>query len=272
MRNGRAEPLLQLRTQVNAARELDRLSHLSGHILQDDLQEDPAPPVSEFGLGDAGPLSAALRRIQMETGEESLGDLRPYSTCRYIHPDKEHLFFFVYSCEFPADFQLPRQAEMHSVTVQEQLSIRENQVLRMALLLCEFPPMRGRIRAAAFEVATLNLVLHDHAELAQRLANAAAASGTAEIARVTSEVRLLEEQTRQPWSGLEREAVLQGLPGLQYREFFTLLLPAYERVGVPGAAEHLRMINSDESKRLAVDRLSQLYHDESIMESIPLEL
>ena len=53
MRSGRAEPLLQLRTQVIAARELDRLSHLSGHILQDDwrdgLTEDPPPPAPTPG-------------------------------------------------------------------------------------------------------------------------------------------------------------------------------------------------------------------------------
>jgi hypothetical protein len=50
------------------------------------------------------------------------------------------------------------------------------------------------------------------------------------------------------------------------------LLPFYSTVGVPGAAEHLKLIDGDVSKRLAVARLSELYHDEGIMESIPLEL
>jgi hypothetical protein len=276
MRNGRAEPLLQLRTQLNAARELHRLSHLSGYILQDDWRDgrtDGLPPlVSEFGLADPGPLSAALRRIQMETGEEGLGELQPDSIWRYIHPDKEHLFFFVYGCEFPADFQLPRQTEMYPVTVEEQVLIRENQTLRMAQLLCDFPPMRGRARANAFEIVAMNLTLHGHSELAQRLTNAATAQRPAEITRVASEIRELEELTRQTWSGMEQDAVLQGLSGLQYREFFTLLLPFYERIGAPGAAEQLNMIDSDESKRLCVARLSELYHDESVMEWIPLEL
>jgi len=266
MRSGRAEPLLQLRTQVIAARELDRLSHLSGHILQDDwrdgLTEDPPPPAPDFGLADQGPLGAALRRIQMETGEEGLGELRPLGTCKYLHPDKEHLFFFVYTCEFPESFRLP-QAEIHPVTVQEHLAIRENQALRMALLLCEFPPMRGKARADAFEIAALNLVLHGHTEIAQRLANAATAQQAAEITRVASDIRELEERTRQTWPGLEPGAVLQGLPGLQYREFFSLLLPFYKDVGVPGAAEHLRMIDGDEAKRVAAARLSELYQDES---------
>ena len=274
--SGRAEPLLQLRTRVNAARELDRLSHLSGHILLDDWRDgpadDPPPQVPDFGLADQGPRSAALRRIQMETGEEGPGELRPLGTCKYLHPDKEHLFFFVYSCEFPESLQLPRQADIHPVTVHEHVSIRENQALRMALLLCEFPPTRGKVRADAFEIAVLNLILHGHTEVAQRLTNAATAQQAAEITRVASEIRELEERSRQTWPGLEPGAALLGLPGLQYREFFTLVLPFYSRVGIPGATEHLRMIDGDETKRSAVARLSELYQDESTMESIQLEL
>ena len=45
MRGGRAEPLLQLRTQRNATRELDRFTHLAGHITQDKR------PSSAWSLG-----------------------------------------------------------------------------------------------------------------------------------------------------------------------------------------------------------------------------
>lgn len=266
-RNGRTEPLLQRRTQLTASREFDRLGHLSGHILQDDL----APPASEFGLDDAGPVRAAWRRIQMETGEESRGELRPLGTHRYIHADKEHLFFFVYGFEFPEDFQPPHQLEIYPVPMHELLSIRENQVMRMALLLCESPPTRSKVRADAFEIATLNLTLHGHAEVAQKLTKAVGQSSAA-IARVGAEIRVLEEQTRQSWPGLQRGTVVMGLPGLQFREFFTLLLPFYSSVGAPDAAEYLGVVSSDARKRLAVARLSELYHEEDIMESIHLEL
>ena len=53
----------------------------------------------------------------METGEEDIGTLRPLATSRYIHPDKENLFFFLYSCELPEGFQLSREAEMFPVSV-----------------------------------------------------------------------------------------------------------------------------------------------------------
>jgi hypothetical protein len=266
-RGGRAEPLLQLRTQLNAARELDRLSHLSGHILEDDRARLP-----DFGLEDAVPLRAARRRVQMETSEEDSGVLRPVGTSSYIHPDKENLFFFVYSCEFPEGFQPSGQAEMYPVSVPELLSIRENQALRLALQLCESPPMRGKARTDAFEIAGLNLTLHGYSEVARRMTNARS-HGSAGIARVTPEIRELEAQTTQTWPGLERsEVALMGLPGLQYREFFSLLLPYYESVGVAGAADHLRIIKEDEIAKQAVERLAELYHDESVMESIPFEL
>jgi hypothetical protein len=265
-RNGQAEPLLQLRTQLNAARELNRLSHLSGYILDDDRRQMP-----EFGLDDGVSLRAARRRVQMETSEEDSGTLRPLGTSSYLHSDKEHLFFFVYSCEFPEGFQLSWQAEMSPVSVAEILSIRGNQALRLARALCESPPMRRRARADAFEIAALNLILHGHAEVAQKMMDAAS-RGTGGIAQVAPEVRALEEHTRQSWPGIEQETVLMGLSGLQYREFFSLLLPYYARVGVPGAADHLRHIENDEGTRQAIARLAELYHDEVVMESIPLEL
>lgn len=275
-RDGRAESLLQLRTQLNAARELDRLSHLSGHIQQDDLRygskEEQMPPVTEFGLADRGPLSAALRRIEMETGQEGLAELQPHRTCRYLHPDKENLLFFVYSCEFPESFQPPPQAELYPVTVAEQVAVRENQTLRRALLLCESPPKRATVRTTAFEIAALNLIAHGHAELAERLTRAAPAQRAAELHRVASEIRELEQQTRQTWPALEQDTVLQGLAGLQYREFFSLLLPFYSELGIPGAVDLLKVIDTDERKRSAVARLSAIYQDQSAMEPIQLEL
>ena len=101
----------------------------------------------------------------------------------------------------------------------------------------------------------------------------AGSRGPTGIARVAPEIHDLEEQTRQTWSGLEQsEVVLIGLSGLQYREFFSILLPYYESVGVAEAANHLTIIRADENARQAVARLAELYHDESVMESIHLEL
>jgi hypothetical protein len=267
VRDGQAEPLLQLRTRLNATREVSRLTHLAGHITQD----DPAVPGMEFGLDDAVPLTAARKRLQMETGQVDTGDLTPLNTGAYIHPDKEHLFFFVYSCRLPDGLELWPQAEMSPVSVPELLSIRKNQVLRNALSLCEEPPARRQVRTDAFEIVALNLILHDLADIAQQLRDAAAAR-TADLGAIAAELGRLEEQTRQTWPGYEGDVELKGLSGLQFREFYAILLPFYETIGAPGAAEELALIDEDETKRAAVTRLSQLYRDERVMRSIPVEL
>jgi hypothetical protein len=266
VRGGQAEPLLQLRTSLNSARELDRLTHLAGNIMQD----GPVVPGTEFDLDHAVPVTAAKRRVQMETGETDAGDLAPLTTGRYIHPDKEHLFFFVYSYQLPEGMELWRQAEMSPVSVPELLSVRKNQVLRNAISLCLAPPKRSQVRAAAFEIVALNLTLHDFADLAQQLRGAAARA--ADLATIAAELGGLEQQTRQTWPGYERDTELKGLSGLQFREFWTMLLPFYASIGVPGAAEHLKLVNDDEIRRAAIARLSQLYHDERVMELIMVEL
>ena len=267
VRDGRPEPLLQLRTRLNSTRELHRLTHLAGHITHDD------PPVrgTEFGLYDAIPLTAARKRVQMETGEVDAGELAPLDTGAYYHADKEHLFFFVYSCRIPDELELWPEAEMSPVSVAELMSIRKNQVLRNALSLSEDPPATRPVRVNAFEIVALNLILHDLAEIAQQLRDAAAAR-TPDFDAITAELVRLEEQTRQSWPGFEGDVQLNGLSGLQFREFYAILLPFYETIGVPGSADALALIADDEIKRSAVDRLSQLYRDERVMRSIPVEL
>ena len=266
-RDERPEPLLQLRSQLNATRELGRLTHLAGHIMQD----EPVKPGMEFGLDDEIPMAAARNRVLAETGEVQAGEIRPLATGRYMHPDKEHLFFFVYNYQLSEDLQFWDQAEMSSPSVSDLVAIRGNQVLRKALALCRVPSLPRQVRAAAFEIVGLNLILHDYGELAQKLTDAAAAR-TADFGSIMAELAELEEDTREPWPGYEGETELVGLSGLQFREFFTILLPFYARVGVPGAAEYLMLVRDDEAKRNAVERLAELYVDERIMQLIPVEL
>jgi hypothetical protein len=206
----------------------------------------------------------------METSEELPNQIKPLASYGYLHPDKEHLFFFVYTCEFPGDFQFPRRADMHYVPLPELFAIRENQALRKAALLCQASAMSQRIRAAAWEIAGLNLLLHDHTELARRLMGTPGQNHPSDWD--ADEIRRLAEQTRQTWFPGGREVQLTGLAGLQYRNFFTFLLPLYAEVGVSGAAEQLDVIGRDEDKRTAISRLSELYQDEELMTSIPVEL
>lgn len=266
MRGGRVEPLLQLRTGRNSDRELDRFTHLSGHI----TQENTAAGL-EFGLKDPLPMATAAQRLQMETGDSGPVDLTPLGTGKYFHPDKEHLFFFVYACRLPDGLQVWPQAEMSALSASDLLVIRENQVLRQALALCQDPPARRQARGAAFEIMAQNLILHGYPEVAAKMLQAGTAWG-ADLDVIVAELRPLEERTRQTWPTTEGDAEVVGLSGFQFREFFQILLPFYERVGVPGAGRQLRIIRDDPAKSAALERLSKLYADERVMESIPVEL
>jgi hypothetical protein len=272
-RHGHAEPLLQLRTESNAARELNRLSHLSGYIYADDYLEPGASPAEQVTVLDAthpALAKAARSRMQLEIGDDPPGELRLVSTARYLHSEKEHMFFFVFALQLPGWFQFSRQAEMHHFPVTELMAIRHNQVLRSAARVCR-ATLSDRLRMTAAEIVKLNLTLHDQAKLGDELLAWAGRRGSRSHNTV-QKIRRLEKQTRQTMFSNGREVQLRGLSGLQYRDFFTLLLPLYEEIGVPGAGELLGPVREDPPKRQAMDRLAALYQDEDLMASIPVEL
>jgi hypothetical protein len=274
-REGQAEPLFQLRVPGLAVRELDRLSHPASYLYQDDLLRSPGNPVltaGEFGLDDVYPANAARRRLRWDTGVEPLGEIHPVTTGRQLHSDKEHLFFFLFSYEFPADFPLPRSAEMHAVPFRDLLAIRQNQTLRQAALLCQSTPTPPKVRAGAYEIAALNLMLDGQIELGRRLVSLLGKRDP-QLRDVVEELTVAEQHTRQlTWTSTDREVTLKGLSCLQYREFYRVLLPLYAKVGVPGAADHLSRLHGNEEHRSAVARLSELYQDDELMSRIPVEL
>jgi hypothetical protein len=273
-RGSHVEPILQLRSGYNSARELNRLSHLSGHIIKDDLDLPPGVTLrnvpKSFHLTDEIPMRAAQRLVQEVTGVDPAPPLQPLETGGYLYPDKEHLFFFIFALELPDGTQFPRWAEMHPFPLPELLVIRANQVLRSAARLCETTEVSERAWAAAAEVMALNLYLHDYADLSERMTGLSSGDERASTAAAIKE--LMAERTSPSWMFASREAQLMGLAGWQYREFFSVLLPSYDAIGIDDAAELSRHVLSDSRKVAAIARLRELYQDEHLMASVPFEL
>jgi hypothetical protein len=271
-RGGHLEALLQVRTEQNSGRELNRLSHLGGHIQQEDLPKDASAAGVSFGLADPIPLRAAQRLVQEVTGVEPGSALRPMAAGGFLYPDKEHLFFFVFALELPEGAHFPRRAEIHAFPLPELLSIRANQVLRMAAQLCQTTGVSERAWTAAAQIVALNLCLHDYDELGQRLLALAGRPNEELAAMATAISQLVTDRTSPSWMPESREVQLMGLAGWQYREFFSVLMPLYAEVGIDDAGNLLNVIRNDERKTFAVDRLRELYQDEHLMASMPFEL
>jgi hypothetical protein len=275
-RDGLVEPILQLRTEDNSDRELNRLSHISGHIIRDDLMLPAGLTLADapksFHLRHEIPMRAAQRLVQEVTGDDPALALRPVATGSYLYPDKEHLFFFILALELQEGAQLPRHAEMHWFPLPELLAIRANQVLRSAARLCLTTGVSERAWTAASEVVTLNLLLHDYDELSERMRSLSGRQ-TKELAAMAADIRnLVTERTTPSWASASREVQLMGLAGWQYREFFSMLLPLYADIGIDGARDLFIHISADERKKAAVSRLAEIYHDGRLMGSMPIEL
>jgi hypothetical protein len=275
-RNGQVEALLQLRTVQNAAREENRLSHLGGHILQEDRIRPSGRTLPDvpraFDWMHETPLSAARRLVGDATGADPDATLRPVTTGSYLYPDKEHLFFFVFAVELPESLHFPRRAEMHPFRISELLAIRANQVLTAAVELCRRADLSARAFAIAADVLALNLTLHDRPDLADMILGLADGSAAERSAAAASMTDLLAERLAPSWVDPSREVLLQGLAGWHYREFFSVLLPLYAEIGIDEAAELSAAIDRDERRRAARDRLAELYQDEHVIAVLPQEL
>lgn len=265
-RSGRAEPVLQLRTEENSTRELERLSHLAGYIELDPGQSASRP--AEFELPQELVDKAAANRIRMETGSAPPGELQFVTTRTYLHHDKEHLFFYVYSFDLPGHFQFPQRAQMCHLPVEKLLRIRKNQTLGNAIKLAEHGSLPD---PTALEIVALNLSIHGLTNIADRLRTLSQSPG-ATLGGELEELKRIEKDTRERQRSGVAEVELRGLSGLQYREFFTMLLPLYSKLGISGAADCLAQLRGDTRSKQALERLTELYDDEDVIASIPVEL
>lgn len=271
-----AQPLMQLRTQENSVRELSRLSHLTGHVLQNDRKrpgDSSALSVrTSFGLADDTPRTAAQRIVQAAIGDDLVSTIQPVATGRYLHPDKEHLFFFIFRLDLPEGIQVRRQAEMHSFPLPQLLDIRASQVLRSAAELCRMTGVPQHAWLAAAEVISLNLSLHDYDDLGESLVRLAGRN-PAELTRMASDIEQhITERADQDWVAGGRNIRTTGLAGWQYRSFFSTLMAQYREIGISGASELMAAVQRDDGKRTAASRLEVMYQDEDLMHSMPMEV
>jgi hypothetical protein len=276
-RRGVVAPVLQVRTQLNAVRELDTVSHLSRHIYQDEIFPAPGTMTisapQSFDAESACAMRAAQLRVQIETGDKTPLELHEIATGKYINPDTDNLFFFVYSLELADQLWLRPDSDMYHFTLDELVKIRAHQALRIACELCKISDRPPRFWRRAVELATLNLVLHDFHELGERLDRVADERPEA-LAELSSDIETLIRKSSPSCASSGRDIRIVGLSGWQYREFYTVLVPQYAKAGVPAASEEMSRIKGiiRGSAGPVYRRVESLYQDEDLLRSISVEL
>lgn len=274
-RGNTVEPLLEINTPKNSTRELGKASHLSGYINQRDHaargQDGQDGQASHVVLQEVTAEAAVRRELRDELGIEELARApRLTSTVPFYYPDKENLFFYLFEVEIPPETRFAPSVQIHAWTVEELLRIREHQVLNNVILALTDERLTRAQRDIATKIAALNLTLHGHASLAGRVL---------ERPRKDEDRRtLIEELTAlSADSAVSRytaghELYIDGLAGLQYRGFFTDILPVYADVGVRSAAGVLSAIHSDPATRQAVRELKSCYENEQMITALPIEV
>jgi hypothetical protein len=252
-------PILQIRTRENSTRELDTLSNLSGYVDELDCPYD-AGSQSTFVLSPDTTERTVQRELLEELGVNSTCWQTPrfVENLRYYYQDREHLYFYVHSVEFTATLDgVSNKARLNHWQFDEILNVHKSQVLAKAAELMAVPANPRQARATA--IVCDNLLLHGQAEFAQRYA--AAQEGREPVDAIRSELEKLRTQCQVTYDYEHESIVLKGLPGLQYREFFTSLVPAYAQLGVSGAKNMLVAISSGAFTSEALDRLKRYYRD-----------
>jgi TIR domain len=275
--NGKARPLLQINSPFNSTREIGKVSHISGYINQRDYvaQREGGTDhgaVSVFELPPSA-AEAAVRRELREEIKYRYGRSKPllYSKLPFYYPDKENLYFYVYETELPRTIKFPEHFDMYAWSVRDLVRIRESQVLGNTaafLLRDNLSPKRMEM---ASRILSLNLALHGRASLGEALVHEVQ-DPNGGLRNLLTTVDELVSKTRFSHFGSGQEVPISGLAGLQYREFFSSILPLYARLGVPDAEEVMKEIRDDPARNDALKQLSELYQDEVTMMTLPIEV
>jgi hypothetical protein len=235
------QPLLQVRTPENSRREIHYLSNLSGFINVHDLRGQGSKKQKSYLTEEA-----QQRAVNREIGEELNQRERCWKDpvragqARYYFADstKEAFVFFLYTVEMTAsieDLAISAQVQLKPWALSELIELRRLQVLRLAVDAISHE-LSGVQLKGALRVARLNLLLHEEPALADLASKV--------ITTPERKPELIDALRNQMdagklfdySSGVKLETRILGLAGLQYREFFSKLVPAYAGIGVPEAA------------------------------------
>lgn len=265
-RTGASQPLLQINFRTNSTREVSKISHPSGYLHPLDMD----PSLSEVGerttpFTNAEYVRAAQREISYLTsgGTEQVA-FRLASVTPFYYHDNEQMSFAAVEARFPATSRFLPGAHLRAWSLDDLVNARLWQVLANAVSFVEANRgdlitlesggrlVKANLAVHRVRVGSLNRTIKGDPDATEAFIRAARArQKDLEVARHHQSERVL----------------ITGLAGFQYREFYSVVLPAYIRANVPGASALFNTIDPR-----AVARLSALYRDQDFIQQLPQEL
>lgn len=274
-REGRTgpEPLLQVNTPRNSTREMGKASHVSGYINLRDHVFPEALAASErtpFTVGVEAAERALARELLQDFGIRSCPSLPVLiGTEPFYYSDKENLFFYLFSQQIDSTHVFAPSTQMFPWTITELVNTRRRQVLVNAGDLLT-QDLNNQQRRRAQELVAANLEAHGDRDLANEVVRALQTQNAS--SELISRLRAAASDIQVYKYAAAHELAASGLAGLQYRIFFSHLLPAYASLGMPGAEELLEDIRSAPAVFNAAEHLTALYSNEDFMMSLPMEI
>lgn len=267
------EPLLQVNTPRNSTREMGKASHISGYVNardHDHAANDERQKSGDFSLPISAAINAARREFANDFGIRQLGPSPIFLETRpFYYSDKENMYFYIFSQEMSATYQFADDAQMFAWTVDELLKVRRHHVLTNARLALT-RDLTQRQRTKAREVVVENLMAHGDRDLADRVGLAfARAEYTGDL---EARIQAALQESKIFKYAFARELEVQGLAGLQYRMFYSTLLPTYASIGIGRAKEFLGELGDNQRRSAAVRAIQSMYSDEAYMAMLPIEI
>lgn len=272
-RSGGAVPLLQLRTAANATHYIDHLSHVGGYVNESDLGAERGRVGSPVLLPREAARSAAYRELREQLDPSGAGGALEFAgTCHFRNHNRESLFFHIFTLEISQGHQLPHGSDVQSWRISRLIRVHLHQVLDKASRLAaaaaadDDPSPEPKVDAA--RILACQLTLHGQRELAGLLIRSVKRPSV----RLVQQLRKLADDNAVRLPGAAGQGQVRGLAEFHYREFFSVLLPLYERLGVRDAESALRDVRRRAGADAALAELDECYADESLMSSLPFEV
>ncbi|MGW4671337.1 toll/interleukin-1 receptor domain-containing protein [Streptomyces sp. NPDC004324] len=270
------EPLLQINTPRTSTREMGKISHVSGYINQRDcaFPESGIATTSNdplFLVSEAAARTALDRELLQDFGiSECTTRAELVDALNFYYPDKENLFFYLFEQQLPSEIRYPAESQMLPWSMEDLVAIREHQVYSNILSVCRNEVLESTQRRDIGKILCLNLRIHGRSDAAEALARDMGRPEVSDelLARFSDSL----EKTKRSRRSAKKTIYITGIAGLQYRAFFTHLVPTYEHIGVTGAHDLLSAVRGDTSKVKALAELAEAYDDRDLMESLPLEV